>query len=130
MVVCKTATYTGRVICKFLPAFVYEAIFFSDLMRNHNQTWTNLATFKSILSILIIWELQRDSLVDLFVPLKKAFYLTCTARSGVSGLVTGTYTLMMTMCETLVHIPTMRAQAIERGSTVYTLRDRKRKNAT
>lgn len=99
-------------------------------MLNHNQTWPSLATFKSILSLPIICELQRDSLVDLFVPLNKAFYLTCTARSGVSGLVTGTYTLMMTMCETLVHIPTMRAQAIERGSTVYTLRDRKRKNAT
>lgn len=99
-------------------------------MLNHNQTWPNLAT--SILSVLIICKLQRDSLVDLFVPLNKAraCYLTCTAKSGVSGLVTGTYTLMMTMCETLVHIPTMRAQAIERGSTVYTLRDRKRKNAT
>ena len=43
---------------------------------------------------------------------------TCTARCGVSGLVTGTYTLMMTMCETLVPIPTMRAQARESGSTV------------
>lgn len=37
---------------------------------------------------------------------------------------------MMTMCETLVHIPTISAQAIDRGSTVYTLRDKKRKNAT
>lgn len=37
---------------------------------------------------------------------------------------------MMMMCDTLVHIPTMRAQAMERGSTVYTLRERKRKNAT
>lgn len=43
---------------------------------------------------------------------------------------TGTYTLMMTTCERLVPIPTMRAQAMESGSTVYTLRDRKRKNAT
>lgn len=37
---------------------------------------------------------------------------------------------MMMMCERLVQIPTMRAQAMERGSTVYTLRERKRKKAT
>ena len=55
---------------------------------------------------------------------------TWTARSGVSGLVTETYVLMMMMCETLVPIPTIRAQARERGSTVYTLTERKRKNAT
>ena len=36
----------------------------------------------------------------------------------------------MMMCDRLVAVPTMRAQASDRGSTVYTLRERKRKNAT